>query len=221
MLEVAKLLPLLLRCGYCARALISCPGPQAGRTALCHAIMTFERPAVMKMLLRAGADKEAADNVRVLLVAQAGREGKGSHAYFSARAAARALCDVHHDSQEGRTPLMRAVMLGKMAATRFLLEGGANRESKDAVRRACICIFINRSCPHVDAAHGACFMAWLTRRVRCVSPGVQEGRTPLMHAVMLDKLDVMRLLLEGGGVNIESKDTVRRAPGCIYFDVNL
>ena len=139
------------KCVQCA-----CCGRMAGGTPLIIAAYNGHE-AIVRLLLEAGADKEAKDNdgftplinaayngheavVRLLLEAGADKEAKdndGDPLIIAAMSGHEAIvrlleagADKDAKDKNGHTPLLEAAARGHEAIVRLLLEAGANKEAK-------------------------------------------------------------------------------------------
>ena len=122
-------------CGCCSRpgrtrrreASLSSMGGQGGRARISIGAAVNGREAVVRLLLEAGADKEAKNNygrTPLIIAAQKGREAV-------VRLLLEAGADKEAKSNDGNTPLIRRRSNGHEAVVPLLLEAGADKEAKE------------------------------------------------------------------------------------------
>lgn len=157
-----------------------------GMTAL-HWTAYHDERATGALLLRAGADPNAANRYGVTPLSLACTNGDAELVALLLQAGAHANTPL----PGGETPLMTASRTGVVASVKALLAAGAAVDGKDATR--------GQSALMWAAAEGhAQVVQELLRAGADVRATLPSGFTPLLFAVREGRLDVVRLLVEAG-----------------------
>ena len=157
-----------------------------GMTALHWATYHDER-AIVELLVRAGANVNAASRYGVTPLSLACTNGNGAMVEMLLEARA----DANAPLPGGETPLMTAARTGTLAAVKALLAHGATVDSKDE-RRGQTALMWAAAEGHASVAQ-ALIDAGADVRLR-----VPSGMTPLLFAVREGRLDAVRVLLKAG-----------------------
>ena len=146
--------------------------------------------ACVKLLLAAGADKDAKTDVRIanlclahLFGLPAGFRACSQHAFLH--------------SQDGYTPLYIATFNGHETCVKMLLAAGADTDAKDNVRIGKLCV-----------SHFLCCRQLSQHVSPRNPPPSQDGYTPLHTAALKGHVACVQLLL-GAGADKDAKADVR------------
>jgi ankyrin repeat protein len=161
--------------------------PQAdGMTAL-HWATYHDDVELVTLLVRAGANVQAANRYGVTPLSLACTNGDGAMVEMLLKAGA----DPNAALPGGETPLMTAARTGAVASVKALVSRGANVDSKDE-RRGQTALMWAAAEGHADVVQA------LIDADADFATRVPSGFTPLLFAVREGRIDVLRVLLKAG-----------------------
>ena len=161
--------------------------PQAdGMTAL-HWATYQDDVELVTLLVRAGANVQAANRYGVTPLSLACTNGDGAMVEMLLKAGA----DPNAALPGGETPLMTAARTGAVASVKALVSRGANVDSKDE-RRGQTALMWAAAEGHADVVQA------LIDADADFATRVPSGFTPLLFAVREGRIDVLRVLLKAG-----------------------
>ena len=161
--------------------------PQAdGMTAL-HWATYQDDVELVTLLVRAGANVQAANRYGVTPLSLACTNGDGAMVEMLLKAGA----DPNAALPGGETPLMTAARTGAVASVKALVSRGANVDSKEE-RRGQTALMWAAAEGHADVVQA------LIDADADFATRVPSGFTPLLFAVREGRIDVLRVLLKAG-----------------------
>jgi ankyrin repeat protein len=186
--------------GNGAPAAIDVNAPEVDGTTLLHWAARGDDPAIVEMLIHAGARVSAANRYGITPLWLACQTGNGSIVERLLASGA----DPNTTSSEGETVLMMAARSGSVAAVERLLSRGAAVGAKESWRGQTALMWAAAE-GHVDVVRA------LLKAGASVEARSNGGLTPLLFGVREGRLDVVRALVDAGVSVHESMPPPRRA----------